>query len=216
MSKITVLLIVFLLSFNAESFATAMDVSFDRDLLGEYPSGTNITNQFFDKGIIFSNETIGLEGGFISLGWQENRISSGELMDNPFRIDFIYPEPVVSVSATLHDGSIMSQIHSLFAFDRLGNIIAWAGFADTLFTNGAVPDSFILTVSSLSPIVSVLFYEQNYGADYGKNGGFGYEALSHLSYTTQVAPVSEPETMLMMGAGLIGLAVFSRRKFKTN
>jgi hypothetical protein len=211
MAKITVLLIVLFLSFNNESSAALIDVDFNHDNLGNYPIGTNITRQFFDKGLIFSDDPIRLQGGFTSLGWQENRVSNSPFLNNPFRIDFVYPEPVVSVSATMYDGNGMYQIHNLFAFDIFGNIIDWAGFADT--TNGGTTvDPFFLTVSSLTPIASVLFYEQNYGQDYGKNGGFGNEKLSHLSYTTKTAAVPEPSIIALFAAGLFGIGLARRRK----
>jgi hypothetical protein len=212
-AKILIVVTIVLFNLNNKSLAITMEVNFNNETLGDFAYGTNITRQFFSKGIIFSDDPIGLQGNFTSLGWQENRVSTAEYLNNPFRIDFVYPEPVINVSATLHDGNLMYQIHNIFAFDLYGNIIDWDGFAD--ITNGGYTiDPITLSVSSQIPIASVLFYEQNYGEDYGKNGGFGNEKISYLSYTTKAAPVPEPATIILLATGLLGLVGLGKKKLK--
>jgi hypothetical protein len=44
-------------------------------------------------------------------------------------------------------------------------------------------------------------------------GTTGFRGIDNIEFTAKPAPVPEPATMLLLGAGLIGLAGFGRRKF---
>ena len=61
-------------------------------------------------------------------------------------------------------------------------------------------------------------YYGTYNIEHLRNGsGKDVAALSHFEgFSTGGAPVPEPSTMLLLGTGLLGLAGFSRKKFRKN
>jgi hypothetical protein len=131
-----------------------------------FTDGTNITNQFKGRGLVFSAEDADLPPEFqMSLGWQENRIS-GATLYNLFRLQFLdATRPVVSVSVALRDNNLNPQTHTLTAFDRSGSVVDTASFTESIKDGDVSPDRFTLTVSSCKGIAFVVAIEQPFGAE---------------------------------------------------
>lgn len=130
-----------------------------------FPDGTNITNQFESQGVIFSADASDLPPEFqVSLGSQENRIQDGTFF-NLFRLNFATDATIDSVSLTFGDQNSNSQVHTLTAFDRAGNIVDRASFNENTAFPEIFPDPFTLTVSSCQGIAFIVAIEQPLGAE---------------------------------------------------
>jgi pimeloyl-ACP methyl ester carboxylesterase len=127
-----------------------------------FPTLTNITDQFSQYGIIFSDDDEDLEPEFQkSLGPQENHVNSGFFF-NLFRMNFLpAAQPVASVTVTFVDHNVNPQIHTLTAFDSSGKVVDDASFTE----DGEFPDPFTLTLSSCEGIAFVVAIEQPIGAE---------------------------------------------------
>jgi hypothetical protein len=136
---------------------------------------TNITNQFEKHGIIFSTDDSDLlPFGIKSNGSQDNIIINGTFF-NLFRINFVSPEIVVKVSVTLGDNNTASQKHTLYAFDKSGNILDMTAFAEGDTQGNSFPERFTLTVSSCSGIAFIVALETPLGAERLERISFTYK-----------------------------------------
>ncbi len=135
---------------------------------------TNITNQFEKHRIIFSTDDSDLLPLGITSGPQDNIILSGTFF-NLFRINFVSPKDVVKVSVTLGDNNTASQKHTLYAFDKSGNIVDMDSFTEGDTQGNSFPESFTLTVSSCSGIAFIVALETPAGAERLERMSFTYK-----------------------------------------
>ena len=149
-----------------------------------FPDYTNITDEFWRAGIIFSTDDSDLPADLVSNGNQDNLIISA-LFTNPFRINFVVPRPVISASVKLIDCGGLDQHHYLTAFDSAGNVVDRDTHFD--YPQSSCEESFVLNVSSCNGIDFIVYSRNPLGAS----------TLLSISYSTRkgkkrVLPPEEP------------------------
>jgi hypothetical protein len=137
----------------SQAVATTVNISFEPGTL-PYHAPHYVTTDYIEWGIIFSEDTTGLDGEYNS-GSAENYIQGG-IFHNMRRVDFVTAGIVTSVTVTLLDRNTNQQFHLLYAFDTSGHQVDVDSFND----GGLNTSPFTLTVSSAQGIATVLAYQE--------------------------------------------------------
>ena len=150
-----------------------------------YPDGTILTTEFQSSGLIFSDESTGMDPSFPcpALVGQENQVQDGSLF-NLYRIQFATVDPVVDVVVSFRDHASAIQLHELFELDGSLNIGQSVSYDDA---NGNVRP-FSLHLANPAGIAGIAACEQPLGA----------EAILSITMTTQPDPICRTETHLCL------------------
>ena len=199
---------------STDGSATLGGLSFEDGDLVEYNPLTDTATLFFDEDLFSHNEDIDaatvLGNGNLLLSTSGGATLGGLSFEDG---DLVEYNPLTDTAALFFDEDLFSHNEDIDAATVLGNgnlLLSTSGGA----TLGGLSfeDGDLVEYNPFTDTATLFFDEDLF------SGNENIDAISMflppISTATAPAPVPEPSTMILLGAGLIGLFAFSRKKMK--
>ena len=198
---------------STDGNATLGGLTFEDGDLVEYNPVTDTATLFFDETLFSHNEDIDafavLGNGNIILSTDGNAALGGLTFEDG---DLVEYNPVTDTATLFFDEDLFSHNEDIDAFAVLGNgniILSTDGNAalgGLTFEDGDLVEYNPFTNTA------TLFFDEDL---FWSNEDIDAVSMLITDFTsTTTAPVPEPSTMILFGAGLIGLVAYSRKKMK--